>query len=155
MKTEKITIISGNQDMIADLTAVFPKRDFQAFARYLQQAQRDECAFLVALDDGQPAGYCLVYWQSEFIDFSKQNIPEIVDLVVAQDYRRQGIGQQILQEIERYVLKKSPHKVGLMVLESNIEAKSLYQKSGYLEISRQDVPSLNDTNLMLIKDLVT
>lgn len=150
MKTPKFTVIDATPDLLDPLVKTLPMRNFQGLARFLQQSNRNECDFLIATSDNHPVGYCLVYWASEFPKFNAENIPEIVDLIISENYRRQGVASAILDEIEQRLINHSHTKVGLTVHIDNTNAYALYKKKGYAVIDK-----VKNTNLILLKNLLT
>jgi ribosomal protein S18 acetylase RimI-like enzyme len=60
-----------------------------------------------------------------------QRSPYISNLAVRPDYRRQGVGQQLLLACERVVAVWGFRDLYLHVLESNQPARELYSKTGY------------------------
>ncbi len=57
--------------------------------------------------------------------------PYISNLAVHQNYRRLGIGSQLLAECEQVALEWGYHETHLHVLDSNDSAKQLYCHNGY------------------------
>lgn len=150
LETPKINVIDARPEMLDPLCALFPKRDFQELARFLQQAQSGICNFLVAFKESNPLGYCLIYWQSEFPDFSKENTPEIVDLIIAKTERHKGYGHSLLLKIEQCAKEHGAQKVGLCVKKNNDAAYHLYKKAGYKIIHEDE-----NGNLMMEKNLLS
>ena len=66
---------------------------------------------------------------------SNRAFPYISNLAVAQDYRRLGIGSQLLNKCEQIALDWGYRETRLHVLDSNYSAKQLYCNYGY-QISR-------------------
>jgi ribosomal-protein-alanine acetyltransferase len=60
----------------------------------------------------------------------------ILTIDVAPTYRRRGIGQLLLQEIERIFMQKSVKASHLEVREDNVAAINLYRKLGYEKIGK-------------------
>lgn len=60
----------------------------------------------------------------------------ILTIDVAPDYRRKGIAQKLLQEIETIIKEKGISECRLEVRENNKAALNLYQKLGYTKIGR-------------------
>lgn len=142
-------ITDAKEDMLDPLCDAFPTRSFQEFARFLQQSNSGICDFIIALNHDRPVGSCLVYWHSEFPLFVKENIPEIVDLIVSEQHRRQGVASNILDEIEIRLINKKIKKAGLAVSPDNKGAQTLYKKRGYYKIQNNQ-----NSNLMLVKNLL-
>lgn len=63
--------------------------------------------------------------------WSSDRAPYISNLAVAQDYRRLGIGSQLLSKCEQIALDWGYHETQLHVLDSNDSAKQMYDKCGY------------------------
>jgi ribosomal-protein-alanine N-acetyltransferase len=60
----------------------------------------------------------------------------ILTIDVLPKHRRKGIGQRLLQKIEKTFEDKGIHLCYLEVRENNFVALSLYQKSGYKKVGR-------------------
>ena len=67
-----------------------------------------------------------------FSTFKCQPIVNIHDLVVDKRYRRQGIGQLLLSEVEKIAKEREACKITLEVLEKNDAAKNSYEKFGFV-----------------------
>jgi len=61
---------------------------------------------------------------------------QILTIDVSSKHRRKGIGQRLLQEIERTLKDKGVKICYLEVRENNIVALSLYQKLGYKKVGK-------------------
>ena len=77
-----------------------------------------------------PAG--LVNCFTLFSTFKCQPLINIHDLVVDRHYRRQGISQLLLSEVEKIAREKGACKITLEVLEKNDAAKNSYAKFGFV-----------------------
>ena len=67
-----------------------------------------------------------------FSTFKCKPVINIHDLVVDRHYRRQGIGQLLLGEVEKIAKEKGACKITLEVLENNDAAKNSYAKFGFV-----------------------
>lgn len=67
-----------------------------------------------------------------FSTFQCKPIINIHDLVVLQQYRKQGISQLLLGEVEKIARAKGACKITLEVLEKNYPAKNSYAKFGFV-----------------------
>lgn len=61
----------------------------------------------------------------------------ITNMAVAEEYRKQGVGEALMREMERLGQLKDVSVFFLEVRESNEPAKRLYEKMGYREIGRR------------------
>ena len=80
-------------------------------------------AGFVAEEDGKIIGYIGL---SFILDEA-----EIGKLVVDKDFRRQGIGGSLIEEVKDFLKDQGIAKVFLEVAEDNESAKALYLKSGF------------------------
>ena len=71
---------------------------------------KNELVLLIAAQANTYIGHCKVIWQPDYPHFKSQHIPEIQDLNVRPDYRRQGIATQLLDEAERRIHERSNFK---------------------------------------------
>lgn len=97
----------------------------------IRQIGRPESVLRVAVQGGAVLGY--VYAGVEGNDYMALRGPAgvIYDLIVAPDYRRQGIGRALLDEA---VAALSPHALPRLVLftaERNVEAQALFASAGF------------------------
>ena len=107
------------------------------FKRYWKEAEDSQRHVWVALVQGQFAGYVTLKWESEYLPFKHQNIPEIMDLNVLPYVRKIGIGSMLLDTAEQEAATKSAI-VGIGVgLYAGSDggygsAQRLYVKRGYI-----------------------
>jgi ribosomal protein S18 acetylase RimI-like enzyme len=85
---------------------------------------------LLAYVDSAPAG--LVNCFILFSTFQCKPVINIHDLFVAEEYRRQGISQLLLQKVEKMAIDRGACKITLEVLEQNHSAKNSYSKFGFV-----------------------
>ena len=62
---------------------------------------------------------------------------EILNIAVSPDFRRKGIAEKLLSHITGMALKKKCDTLMLEVRESNISARSLYEKLGFYPVGRR------------------
>lgn len=94
----------------------------QAFARELES---ETSIWLLAFDDAELAGYAGGWVVGE--EF------HLLNLGVSPGKRRRGIGRRLLSEILALAREKGCNAALLDVRRSNLEARSLYEKSGFVE----------------------
>jgi ribosomal-protein-alanine acetyltransferase len=80
-------------------------------------------------------------------------IGHILSIDISPSYRRKGIAQKLLQEIERIFSEKNAKLCYLEVREDNIAALNLYQKAGYKKIGKLEHYYGNAHGLYLRKTL--
>jgi ribosomal-protein-alanine N-acetyltransferase len=106
----------------------------EAFTReqILQLLKEYNCVNLVAKVGGMIAGFVMGMM---YVD-RKALYAHILTIDVSPEYRRTGIGQLLLHEIERIFKEKGVKASHLEVREGNVAAISLYRKSGYEKIGK-------------------
>ena len=103
------------------------------YARYLAEQEAGERPVLVALLDGEFAGYVTVKWQSLYPPFAAANIPEIADFNVLPQFRRRGIGTALMDEAERLIAQRSPVAgIGVGLIADYGPAQRMYVLRGYV-----------------------
>src|SRR5690349_21269170 len=70
------------------------------YETYVEEQSSGVRSALVARDDGKFCGYVTIKWISDYPFFAENNIPEIADLNVLPDYRKQGIGTKLIEACE-------------------------------------------------------
>lgn len=90
---------------------------------FLDTLNMPNVLFLVAKQDGDLCGYCGVYIALDE--------GEITNVAVAPEYRKQGIGQKLLQELMQQAKEEGVVRFVLEVRQSNEAAIHLYQKNGF------------------------
>lgn len=105
--------------------------------------------WLVAEEDGTVRGY-----------IGSQSVPpdcDILNLAVAPDARRQGLGQQLLQALLDALHRRGSERVFLEVRPTNVPARALYAALGFEEIGRRKEYYVNPVEdaLILRKELLS
>ncbi len=105
--------------------------------------------WLVAEEDGTVRGY-----------IGSQSVPpdcDILNLAVAPDARRQGLGQQLLQALLDALHRRGIERVFLEVRPTNVPARALYAALGFEEIGRRKEYYVNPVEdaLILRKELLS
>ncbi|MCB1839017.1 MAG: GNAT family N-acetyltransferase [Alphaproteobacteria bacterium] len=110
--------------------------DREYYERCLERQERGEMEVLLAClkDQGTVTGFCLLNWRPKYAYFQKSGIPEIQDLNVLRDYRRQGVGRAVIEYCEETARKKGCREMGIGVgLDSRFgAAQRLYARMGYI-----------------------
>jgi ribosomal-protein-alanine acetyltransferase len=87
---------------------------------------------LVAKEDDKILGFIIAMI---YVDRNASS-GHILTIDVSPAHRRKGIGQMLLQEIEKILFAKSVRACHLEVREDNVAAISLYRKLGYQKIGK-------------------
>ena len=85
------------------------------FEKYLSEQEHGKRTVFIARTDGKFAGYATLVWNSEYPSFAIKNIPEVKDLNVLPKYRKQGIGQKLMESCEEIARKHDHNTLGLGV----------------------------------------
>lgn len=59
--------------------------------RQLANQEKQECRALLALYNGNVAGYVFLYYKCRWGGLANCNIPSVVDLIVFEKYRKKGL----------------------------------------------------------------
>ena len=79
---------------------------------------------------------------------------DIEGVVVKKQFRKQGIGALLIEELEKALVNKNREKIFLEVRKSNVVAQKLYQKMGFNAISqRKEYYSDNEDAIVMAKEL--
>lgn len=116
------------------LAALRQSKDTDYFEQQLALCEAGSRAVLIASVDGADAGYCILNWRPKYGFFKANNIPEIQDLNVLRDFRRQGIATQMIGYCENMAVKKGYGTMGISFgLDASFgAAQRLYVKLGYI-----------------------
>lgn len=60
----------------------------------------------------------------------------IVDFIVNQQYRKNGIGHLLLEEVKRWAQSRNLEYIELMVLENNDIGRNFYERENFATVSR-------------------
>lgn len=122
---------------------------------------------LVYLDGGTLAGCAHLKFESDYLYFRAQGIPEINDVNIFPEFRRRGIGNQLIEEFESIAAYNSYDSIGIgMGLYKDFgAAQRIYCKRGYVpdgnglmyehrEVSEGETVQVNDDLLLyFVKEL--
>ncbi len=107
------------------------------FATMLQEQEADLLVLLVAQSGSEYVGHGLVRWVSGYEPFSSANIPEIQDLNVLPNFRKQGVGTQLLDDAEATIATRSSIAgIGVGLYADYGPAQRLYVGRGYIPDGR-------------------
>lgn len=99
----------------------------------LDNQNKQECSALLALYNGEIAGYVFLYYKCRWGGLANCNLPCIIDLIVFEKYRNNRIATALMDMAER-IAKKHNNRIYLDVcLNSEYgPAQRLYAKRGYV-----------------------
>ena len=130
------------------------------YERYLVEQAADARVCLVALLDGDFAGYVNALWRSDYEPFRTANIPEVADFNVLPHYRRRKIGTGLMDAVEATIAQRSAVAgIGVGMYPDYGAAQRLYVLRGYVPDGRglsyhnrtlqYSEPVINDDDLVL------
>ncbi|SDW37271.1 GNAT family N-acetyltransferase [Paenibacillus sp. PDC88] len=170
--TNSITLRKlSNDEEVSLLDIEFAKRypwytSNDYFSNCLEENLEGKRVTLLAYYGDTLAGCCHLLFESDYPYFKRENIPEINDLNVFQDFRRKGIASVLFDELERIASKKSKFiGLGVGLYKDYGNAQMMYNKRGYVmdgrgivykntEVKPGHQVTVDDDLLMyLIKDL--
>jgi GNAT superfamily N-acetyltransferase len=141
MQEASLTIRRLEQRDIAQIAEAFKQLGWHKpvllYERYLMEQHRQVREVYVAFVEGKFAGYLTVCWSSSYEPFQSEGIPEIVDFNVLPEYRRQGIGTQLMERAEHEIARMSVVAgIGVGMTPDYGVAQRLYILRGYIPDGR-------------------
>jgi ribosomal protein S18 acetylase RimI-like enzyme len=127
---------------IPEIVSAFEALDWNKptslYEYYFQEQQENLRMVFVAKNKGIFAGYVTIRWESPYDFFKIQNIPEIIDLNVLPQFRKQGIGAALIAACEESARQRGNVKIGLGVgvTADYGSAQRLYVRLGYVPDGR-------------------
>jgi ribosomal protein S18 acetylase RimI-like enzyme len=108
------------------------------FARFLaEQLADDGVLILIAEVAGQAVGYCQAMIGSRPPILEQTERCLVLDLVVAEAERKQGVGRRLLDEIEGWARERGMRRIEVGVACSNDPAIAFYNKHGFSAYSQR------------------
>ncbi len=104
------------------------------YDRCFERQSLQEIEIIIALCKDKVVGYVLLNWQPKYAYFKKLGIAEIQDLNVISEFRRNGVGQSLVEFCEKLALEKGYSEIGIGVgLDSSFgAAQRIYARLGYI-----------------------
>lgn len=107
------------------------------YQQYLCEQDTGQRSVLVAFKDNMFAGYLTINWQSDYLPFRNENIPEIQDFNVLPQFRRRGIGTHLMDQAEQRIARRaSVAGIGVGMYADYGAAQRLYALRGYVPDGR-------------------
>lgn len=132
-----ISIKPFSKEHIDTIVNAFKKANWikerSIFETYLNEQTNHQRVVWLAYLKQQFAGYITLKWQSKYMPFAKEHIPEIMDLNVLPEFRGRGIASNLLNIAEQEAFTKSKTVgIGVGLYKDYGTAQKLYIKSGYI-----------------------
>ena len=130
-------IRDGEIDALCQTEGDTSEENFQYYQRYLTWQNEGECTFLIALLNGEIAGYVFVLYQDRWGSMADARQPGLADLNVFPWNRRCGVGNALLEKAEEIAASygDSLH-LDVHVTATAGQAHRLYFRRGYLPDGR-------------------
>lgn len=135
---DDLTLTTLNENDLTEIVSAFKKigwhKPREIYEKYLHEQSTNIRFVYIAKWKGKFCGYVTLKWQSDYQAFREQDIPEISDLNVLPDYRKNGIGTTLIQACEELAKQKGKKIIGMGVglIEDYGSAQRLYFKLGYI-----------------------
>lgn len=119
------------------------------FARktFEKELENKIAAYFVAKDGEMVIGYAGLW--------NMCGIADIMDVAVYKDFRRQGIGEALIEKLIEYCKNEDISEINLEVRISNDAAQSLYKKMGFIEVGQRPNYYENRETAILMKKILT
>jgi GNAT superfamily N-acetyltransferase len=103
------------------------------YQKYLDEQEKSERCVWVAFREATFLGYVTLKWHSEYLAFKTRSVPEISDLNVLPQFRKQGVASMLLELAEAKAQEKSAIVgIGVGLSADYGNAQQLYVKRGYI-----------------------
>jgi GNAT superfamily N-acetyltransferase len=107
------------------------------YQQYFCEQEAGQRTVLLAFKEDRFAGYLTINWQSDYLPFRAQNIPEIQDFNVLPQFQRRGIGTHLMDQAEQRIVRRSPTAgIGVGMYADYGAAQRLYVLRGYIPDGR-------------------
>ena len=126
---------------IPEIAAAFERlgwhKPASLYEHYLLEQEAHRRQVCVAFVEEKFAGYLTVCWSSSYEPFQSEGIPEIVDFILLPEYRRRGIGTQLMERAEQEIARVSVVAgIGVGMTPDYGAAQRLYVLRGYVPDGR-------------------
>lgn len=105
--------------------------------------QSNSKVFIAETDQEKPVGF-LVLYPYAVEELTGLNQAWVMDIAVHEDYRKQGIGRNLMNAAEVYCREEGIEYLGLAVSTHNVQALNLYQSLGFAEERKLMVKVIKD-----------
>lgn len=110
----------------------------ETFNEWRELSKTGKGVVFAALDGDKPAGSANIRFdkiqEQPLIEEFGADMPIVYAVGVNDEYRRQGIAQDLMQACENYIIEhpELQQRLGLIVEKDNFVARKLYEKLGYI-----------------------
>jgi GNAT superfamily N-acetyltransferase len=137
LKADSLRFTALSSQDIPCITSNFAKigwnKPSSIYEGYLLEQEKGQRHVWLAFSQQTFLGYVTLKWQSDYLAFRQQDIPEIADLNVLPAFRRQGVGSKLLSLAENEAYKKSLYVgLGVGLYADYGAAQKNYVKRGYV-----------------------
>jgi ribosomal protein S18 acetylase RimI-like enzyme len=87
--------------------------------------------FLIAEEDGAPAGYAMVLFRKG------SSVARLYSIAVDPDFRGQGVAERLLAEAAQRAAARGANRLRLEFRPTNQAAQRLYERAGFLLLERK------------------
>ena len=117
MKNEAFVIRHITRNDIQSLTRNFARynKKQEMYERLWREHELGKRVTLVAITGQEAVGYTNLLWQSRYKPFRENDIPEISNMHVIDEYQQQGIGTALIKEAERIATDHNKKTIGIGV----------------------------------------
>lgn len=131
------TFLIEHQNFHREIEPSWPSGEAVAatYVHYLETvcAAQNGCIFMAECDE-QPAGFiCVVASMRGESPDDPAPFAWVHEVFVTAEYRRRGVGRELMAEAERFALAEGAHVLRLGVLDRNDNARALYATLGFRE----------------------
>jgi GNAT superfamily N-acetyltransferase len=135
----KILIFSSlGEDDIDEIVSSFKRigwnKPRSIYEAYLKEQSHGIRSVIIAKENGKFCAYVTIKWRADYPSFNQQNIPEISDLNVLPNFRKNGIGTALIHASESMAKERGHTNIGLGVgmTADYGNAQRLYIHLGYV-----------------------
>lgn len=93
--------------------------------------EKQDSVILVAINEKQSDGGGFAQLYPSFSSVAMKPIWILNDLFVSSNYRRSGVGRQLLEAVSKFVASTGAVRVDLATASDNAPAKALYESTGF------------------------
>ena len=144
MEFQILRLTNKDNYLIQNLIADFLTSDESPTSEHIINALQDDRTYLyVAKAEQQILAYCLVYKFPSI--YSNHNLAYLYDIEVLKEFRKKGIGKEIILKIKEQLTKDNVLELWLGTSTNNISGHALFSKTG----AEKSIETFNDYTYQL------